>query len=105
MNPLERKLDARNGHVQFDEREVETECRAGYSGTGNRKGWFNSYGLAYTLLRHFSTLHGSSRREEALTISARLSSPGQRYEKTGEKTDEMARPIVHYPGITEPSRQ
>ena len=29
---------------------------AGYSGTRNRKGWFNSYGPAYTPLRHFSTL-------------------------------------------------
>jgi hypothetical protein len=62
MKPLERKLDARNGHVQFDEREVETECMAGYSGTGNRKGWFNSYGLAYTLLRHFSTLQTPQKR-------------------------------------------
>jgi hypothetical protein len=37
MSPLERKLDALNGHVQFDERGVETECMTGYSGTGNRK--------------------------------------------------------------------
>jgi hypothetical protein len=56
MNPLERKLDARNGHVQFDEREVDTERMAGYSGTSNRKGWLNSYGPGYTSLRHFSTL-------------------------------------------------
>ena len=56
MNPLERKLDARNGHVQFDEREVETERMAGYSGTSNRKGWSNSYDPTYTPLRHFSTL-------------------------------------------------
>ena len=38
MNPLGRKPDARNGHVRFDERGVETECTEGYSGTGNRKG-------------------------------------------------------------------
>jgi len=38
LNPLERKLDAGNPHVQFDERGVEIECMAGYSGTGNRKG-------------------------------------------------------------------
>ncbi len=38
MNPLERKPDAGKGHVRFDERGVETECTAGYSGTGNRKG-------------------------------------------------------------------
>ena len=38
MNPLERKPDALIGHVRFDERGVETECMAGYSGTDNRKG-------------------------------------------------------------------
>ena len=38
MRPLKRKPDARNGHVRFDERGVETECTAGYSGTDNRKG-------------------------------------------------------------------
>jgi hypothetical protein len=38
MSPLERKPDAGDSHVRFDERGVETECRAGYSGTGNRKG-------------------------------------------------------------------
>jgi hypothetical protein len=38
MNPLERKPDARDGHVRFDERGVETEPMTGYSGTGNRKG-------------------------------------------------------------------
>ena len=38
MNTLERKPDARKGHVRFDERGVETERKAGYSGTGNRKG-------------------------------------------------------------------
>ena len=39
MNPLERKPDAGKPHVRFDERGVETECMAGYSGTSNRKGW------------------------------------------------------------------
>ncbi len=34
---LERKPDARDGPVRFDERGVETECRAGSSGAGNRK--------------------------------------------------------------------
>jgi len=38
MNTLERKPDARDGHVRFDERGVETGCMIGYSGTGNRKG-------------------------------------------------------------------
>src|SRR5207245_2784443 len=38
MRTLERKPDAGDSHVRFDERGVETECRAGYSGTGNRKG-------------------------------------------------------------------
>ena len=38
MRRLKRKPDARNGHVRFDERGVETECTAGYSGTDNRKG-------------------------------------------------------------------
>ena len=38
MSPLERKPDAGDSHVRFDERGVETQCRAGYSGTGNRKG-------------------------------------------------------------------
>ena len=38
LTPLERKQDARNGHVRFEERGVETEWMAGYSGTGNRKG-------------------------------------------------------------------
>jgi len=38
MNPPERKPDAGKPHVRFDERGVETERRAGYSGTGNRKG-------------------------------------------------------------------
>src|SRR5579862_6568093 len=31
-------FDAGKPHVQFDERGVEIECMAGYSGTGNRKG-------------------------------------------------------------------
>ena len=38
MNTLERKPDAGKPHVRFDERGVETERMAGYSGTGNRKG-------------------------------------------------------------------
>ena len=38
MNPLERKPDARDGHVRFDERGVETERMTSYSGTGHRKG-------------------------------------------------------------------
>jgi hypothetical protein len=38
MSPLERKPDAGESHVRFDERGVETECTTGYSGTGNRKG-------------------------------------------------------------------
>jgi hypothetical protein len=56
MNPLERKLDARNGHVQFDERGVETECRAGYSGTGNRKGRSRLWPQPKHYSRHSSTL-------------------------------------------------
>src|SRR5882672_10989088 len=55
MNPFERKPDARNGHVRFDERGVETECKAGYSGTGDRKNQSRLW-PAYTPPRHFSTL-------------------------------------------------
>ena len=39
MNDLVRKPDAGNPHVRFDERGVETESMASYSGTSNRKGW------------------------------------------------------------------
>ena len=39
MNHLVRKPDAGNPHVRFDERGVETESMASYSGTSNRKGW------------------------------------------------------------------
>ncbi len=39
MNYLERKPDAGKPHVRFDERGVETESMASYSGTSNRKGW------------------------------------------------------------------
>lgn len=38
MNNLVRKPDAGKPHVRFDERGVETERTASYSGTGNRKG-------------------------------------------------------------------
>ena len=38
MNHLVRKPDAGNPPVRFDERGVETESTANYSGTGNRKG-------------------------------------------------------------------
>ena len=55
MNTLERKPDARNGHVRFDERGVETERMAGYSGTGNRKGR-TRLRPAFTPPRHSSTL-------------------------------------------------
>ena len=39
MNYLVRKPDAGKPHVRFDERGVETESMASYSGTSNRKGW------------------------------------------------------------------
>jgi hypothetical protein len=39
MNYLVRKPDAGKPHVRFDERGVETESTASYSGTSNRKGW------------------------------------------------------------------
>jgi hypothetical protein len=39
MNYLVRKPDAGNPHVRFDERGVETESMASYSGTSNRKDW------------------------------------------------------------------
>ena len=39
MNHLVRKPDAGKPHVRFDERGVETESTASYSGTSNRKGW------------------------------------------------------------------
>ena len=54
MNPRERKPDARNGHVRFDERGVEPERMAGYSGTDNRKGR-SPLRPAYTPPRHSST--------------------------------------------------
>jgi hypothetical protein len=38
MRPVKRKPDARNGHVRFEERGMETECTVGYSGADNRKG-------------------------------------------------------------------
>jgi hypothetical protein len=38
MNHLVRKPDAGNPPVRFDERGVETESTASYSGNGNRKG-------------------------------------------------------------------
>jgi hypothetical protein len=55
MNTLERKPDARNGHVRFDERGVETERMAGSSGTGDRKGR-PRLRPAFTPPRHSSTL-------------------------------------------------
>jgi hypothetical protein len=55
MNTLERKPDARDGHVRFDERGVETERMAGYSGAGNRKGR-SPLRPAFTPPRHSSTL-------------------------------------------------
>jgi hypothetical protein len=61
MNTLERKPDARNGHVRFDERGVETERMAGYSGTGNRKGR-TRLRPAFTPPRHSSTLHNQDHR-------------------------------------------
>jgi len=54
MNPLERKPDARNGHVRFEERGVETKRMAGYSDTGNRKGR-TQLRPAFTPPRHSST--------------------------------------------------
>ncbi len=38
MKYLVRKPDAGKPHVRFDERGMETESKASYSGTGNRKG-------------------------------------------------------------------
>src|SRR2546428_5078383 len=54
MKSLERKPDARNGHVRFDERGVETKRMAGYSDTGNRKGR-TQLRPAFTPARHSST--------------------------------------------------
>src|SRR6267143_6873497 len=54
MKSLERKPDARNGHVRFDERGVETKRMAGYSDTGNRKGR-TQLRPAFTPPRHSST--------------------------------------------------
>jgi hypothetical protein len=39
LNYLVRKPDAGKPHLRFDERGVETESMARYSGTSNRKGW------------------------------------------------------------------
>jgi hypothetical protein len=55
MKSLERKPDARNGHVRFDERGVETKRMARYSDTGNRKGR-TQLRPAFTPPRHSSTL-------------------------------------------------
>ena len=55
MNPLERKPDAGDSHVRFDERGVETECRRDIQAPATARAG-HGYGPTYTSPRHSSTL-------------------------------------------------
>ncbi len=67
MNYLVRKPDAGKPHVRFDERGVETESTASYSGTSNRKGWSPlRLRLNFTAPLLESAIHRAHRMEIAL---------------------------------------
>jgi hypothetical protein len=56
ISNLVRKPDAANPHFRFDERDLETEDRVSYSGTGIPKGLAHRLRLNLTPPRQISTL-------------------------------------------------
>jgi len=58
IRPLIRKPNAGKLHVRFDERDLETEDRVSYSGTGIPKGPAHRLRLNLTPPRQISTLPG-----------------------------------------------